>query len=76
MEIGKATITTVATAWYRYNNTAAASPFYAARKTCNKNAFKIEKRLCLHCLVQGRIPPTPAGKHTKLSLFKADIRNC
>ena len=75
MKIGKATPTTAATAWYRYNNTGAASALYASTKTCNEKACKIEKRLCLHCLVQGRIPPS-AGKRTKLSYFKANMRNC
>ena len=78
MEIGKATITpAAATAWYQYNNAAAASSFCASTKTCDKKAFKIEKqRLYLHCLVQGRTPHPPAGTRTKLSYFKADIRNC
>ena len=41
MEIGKANTTAAATVWYRYNNAAAASAFYASTKTSNKKSLKL-----------------------------------
>ena len=60
MEIEKATITAAMTG-YQYNNTAAASAFCTSTKTCDKKAFQIEKRLCLHCLVHECTPPPQAN---------------